>query len=109
MVFNGLSYGLLRVGESRPSWRFLTGKQTGLGDQLSILVCFGKNCHFNQFFRVFQLGNITVSLWHHHVEWAIAHAGEKRLKLVQQIQVFSDAVDDVPDLVGVVSEDCGQL
>lgn len=37
------------------------------------------------------------------------YAGEERLKLVEQVEVLADAIDDVPDLVGVIREDCNQL
>ena len=36
-------------------------------------------------------------------------AGEKRLKLVEKVEVLADAVDDVPDLVHVIREDRNQL
>ena len=83
--------------------------QPVLCDQLTVRFGLADRFDLHQFGGCSSVSNRSTIHREHDAKRLVADAGEEWLKLVEQVEVLTDAVDDVPDLVGVIREDCNQL
>ena len=87
-----------------PAFLKLTGDDVRSGQHAANLVSFWEQAELMQAVGELEQGGLTILNRGEELERSVANAGVERFVLVEQHETFAEALDHVPDLVGLIAE-----